>query len=105
MRALGRDDGQLVALFPLSLSGSAQQWFALLDPYRWRTWDDLAHEFLLQYSFSTSIDVSRRELEALRQGSDETIASFLTRWREKMAQIIIDRPLEREQIHMVVRRL
>ena len=25
MRALGRDDGQLVALFPLSLSGLAQQ--------------------------------------------------------------------------------
>ena len=31
MRALGRDDAQLVALFPLSFSGSTQQWFALLD--------------------------------------------------------------------------
>ena len=46
MRALSRDDRQLVALFPLSLSGSTQQWFSLLDPSRRRTWDDLAHEFL-----------------------------------------------------------
>ena len=77
----------------------------MLDPFKRRTWDDLAHEFLTQYSFSTVIDTSRRELAALRHGSDETIASFLTRWREKMAQIIVDRPLEREQIQMVVRRL
>ena len=78
MRALGRDDRQLVALFPLSLSGMAQQWFALLDPSRRRTWDDFAHEFLRQHSFSTAIDVSRRELEALRQGSDETVAFFFS---------------------------
>ena len=104
MTALGRYDTQLVALFPLSLSGLAQQWFALLDPSRWRTWNDLAHEFLRQYSFSTTIDVSRRELYALRYGSYETIASFLTLWREKMAHIIVDRPLEREHIQMVVRR-
>ena len=26
MRAFGRDDGQLVTLFPLSFSGLAQQW-------------------------------------------------------------------------------
>ena len=77
----------------------------MLDPSRRRTWDDLAHEFLKQYSLSTAIDVSRRELDALRQGSDETVASFLTRWHENMAQIIIDQPLEKEQIQMVVRRL
>ena len=69
-----------------------------------RTWNDLAHEFLRQYSFSTTIDVLRRELDALRYGSYETIASFLTLWREKMAHIIVDRPLEREHIQMVVRR-
>ena len=105
MRALGRDDGQLVALFPLSSSGLAQQWFALLDPSRRKTLDDLAHKCLRQYFFSNASNVSRRELDALRQGSDKTVASILTRWSEKMALIIIDRPLEKERIQMVVKRL
>ena len=107
MRALARDDTHLVALFPLSWSGAAQQWFALLHPSRRRTWGELAQKFLREYSSNISIDVLRRELSALRQGLDENVASFLTRWREKMTLIISDRPLEREREHvqMVVRRL
>ena len=58
----------MIMLFPLSLSGAAQRWFALLDPSRRRTWDDLGQEFIKQYSFNTVVDVSRRELEALRRG-------------------------------------
>ncbi|RVW20337.1 hypothetical protein CK203_116412 [Vitis vinifera] len=42
-------------------------WFASLEFSRRRTWDDLAQEFLRQFSFNTVVDVSRRELEALRQ--------------------------------------
>ena len=78
---------------------------ALLDPSRRRTLGELTQEFLRQYSSTISIDVSRRELDSLRQGSDETVASFLTRWRLKMAHIIINWPLEREHVQMVVRRL
>ncbi|RVW98305.1 hypothetical protein CK203_034276 [Vitis vinifera] len=46
MRAHGIDDAQLVALFLMSLSGAAQRWFALVEPSRLRTWEDVAHEFL-----------------------------------------------------------
>ncbi|RVW24474.1 hypothetical protein CK203_082158 [Vitis vinifera] len=67
MRAHGLDDAQMVMLFPMSLSGAAQRWFASLEVSRRRTWDDLAQEFLRQFAFNTVIDVSRRELEALRQ--------------------------------------
>ncbi|XP_034708924.1 uncharacterized protein LOC117931969 [Vitis riparia] len=67
MRAHGIDDAQLVALFPMSLSGAAQRWFASVEPSRLRTWGDVAHEFLTQFTFSADIDVSRRELEATRQ--------------------------------------
>ena len=35
------DEAQMIMLFPLSLSGAAQRWFALLDPSRRRTWADL----------------------------------------------------------------
>ena len=60
------DETQMIMLFPLSLSGVAQRWFASLDPSRLRTWTDLAQEFLKQYFFNTVVDVSQRELEALK---------------------------------------
>ena len=66
MRGHRLDEAQMIMLFPLSLSGAAQRWFASLDPSRRRTWADLGQEFIRQYSFNTVVDVSRRELEALR---------------------------------------
>ncbi|RVX03964.1 hypothetical protein CK203_021755 [Vitis vinifera] len=104
MRAHGIDDAQLVALFPMSLSGAAQRWFASIEPSRLRTWEDVAREFLTQFAFSADIDVSRRELEATRQRPDESISSFVTRWRAKVAGMI-DRPKEQDQIDMVLRNL
>ena len=53
-------------LFPLPVSGAAQRWFTSLDPSRCRTWDNLGHKFIRQYSFNIVVDVSRRELEVLR---------------------------------------
>ena len=55
----------MIMLFPLSLSGAAQRWFASLNTSRRRTWADMGQEFIRQYSFNTVVDVSRRELEAL----------------------------------------
>nr|CAN60758.1 hypothetical protein VITISV_015048 [Vitis vinifera] len=104
MRAHGIDDAQLVALFPMSLSGAAQRWFASVEPSRLRTWEDVAREFLTQFAFSADIDISKRELEATRQRPDESISSFVTRWRAKVAGMI-DRPKEQDQIDMVLRNL
>ncbi|KAL6349660.1 hypothetical protein AAG906_041067 [Vitis piasezkii] len=42
MRAHGLDESQMITLFPLSLSGATQRWFASLESSRRRTWDDLA---------------------------------------------------------------
>ena len=104
MRAHGLDNAQIIMFFPISLSGAAQRWFTSLDvSHRW-TWDDLAQEFLRQYAFNTVIDVSRRELEALRQRLEESITSFISRWREKISQVI-DRPSKRDQISMIMRSL
>ncbi|RVW49357.1 hypothetical protein CK203_092671 [Vitis vinifera] len=64
---LGLDEAQLLTLFPLSLSGTTQRWYASLESSRRRTWEDLAQEFLRQYSFSDDTSVTRRELESLRQ--------------------------------------
>ena len=43
------------------------------------------------------VDVLRRELEAMRQELEETLTSFISRWREKIVQMV-DRPSEREHI-------
>ena len=94
----------MIMLFPLSMSGAAQLWFASLDPSRCRTWPDLGQEFIRQYSFNIVVDVSRRELEALRQRPDESVTSFISRWREKIAKII-DRSSERDQTSMIMRSL
>ncbi|KAJ9705631.1 hypothetical protein PVL29_003616 [Vitis rotundifolia] len=104
MRAHGIDGAHLVALFPLSLSGVAQRWFASVEPSRLRTWEDVAHEFLTQFAFSANIDVSRRELKATRLRPDESISSFVSRWRAKVAGMI-DRPKEQDHIDMVLRNL
>ena len=66
MRAHGLDKSQMITLFPLSLSGATQRWLASLESSQRRTWDDLAQEFLRQFSFNTAMDVLRTELEALR---------------------------------------
>ena len=78
MGGMGLDEAQLIMLFLLSLSSVAQSWFATLDASRRQTWEDLAHEFLRQFSFSTAIDVTRRVLEAMRQGAHETATSFIS---------------------------
>ena len=79
MRAHNLDEAQMIMLFPMSLSEAAQRWFAYLDVSCHRTWDDLAREFLRQFAFNTVINVSRRELEALRQSPNETVTSFISR--------------------------
>ena len=40
------DEARMLMLFPLSLSGAAQRWFASLDPSRRMTWADLGQEFI-----------------------------------------------------------
>ena len=71
----------MIMLFPLSLSGAAQRWFTSLDPSRRRTWADLGQEFIRRYFFNIVVDISLRELEALKQRPDESVTSFILRWR------------------------
>lgn len=99
MRALGLDEAQLVTLFPLSLSGTPQRWYASLESSRRRTCRDLTHEFLRQYSFSIGANITSRELKTLKQRSDEFVSSCISYWRENSSQVI-DRHIERDRIYM-----
>ena len=50
------------------------------------------------------MDVSRRDLEALKKRPDESVTSFISYWREKIAHII-DRQSDRDQVNMIMRSL
>ena len=64
----------------------------------------MTQEFLRQFAFNSVIDVSRRELEALRQRREESVTSFIFHRKEKISQVI-DRPFEKDQISMIMRSL
>ncbi|RVX10256.1 hypothetical protein CK203_016255 [Vitis vinifera] len=76
MRAHGLDEPQMITLFPLSLSGAAQRWFARIDERaRGSEAEDRGVRFFFHFP-----------------------------WRGKIAEIV-DRPLEIDQIQMVLRSL
>ena len=50
------------------------------------------------------MSITRRELEFLRQRSEEPVFSFISRWREKAVDMI-ERPIERDQMCMFLRSL
>ena len=64
-----------------------------------RTWRDLTHKFLRQYSFSIGANITCRVLKFLKQRSYESISSCISCWRENSSQMI-DRHIERDQIYM-----
>ena len=66
MRASRLDESQMLILFPISLSGVAQSWYAFLDASCCWTCEDLTKEFARHFTFNIVVDVSRRELEAMR---------------------------------------
>ena len=88
IRAHRLDEAQMLMLFPMSLSGVAKNWYASLDASRRRTWEDLTHEFFRHFFFSTMVDVLRRELKAMRQESEEIVTFFISRWKEKIVQMV-----------------
>ncbi|RVX02300.1 hypothetical protein CK203_028395 [Vitis vinifera] len=88
MRTHGLDESQMIMLFTMPLSGATQRWFASLDVFHNRTYDDFAQEFLRQFAFNTVVDISRSELETLRQMSNELVTLSISHWREKYRSLI-----------------
>ncbi|KAL6327901.1 hypothetical protein AAG906_027307 [Vitis piasezkii] len=68
-------------------------------------WYSPALVHIFGFPFKTVAGVSRRELEGLRQRSDEFISSFISHRQGKIAEIV-DRPLQRDDsVLMVIRGL
>ncbi|XP_077246134.1 uncharacterized protein LOC143886015 [Tasmannia lanceolata] len=100
----GLSPEQVALLFPRSLVGVAKKWFLSLKSEDIRTLEDIANRFVEQFSREEGIDVTKRDLKALKQGHNETFTSFIRRWRRKAAQMT-HRLSDEEQIKIVVKNL
>ena len=71
----------------MSLEGAAIKWYYTLDAHVRRDWNELCSIFIKQYELNSQFEVFLRELQNTTQESDEPFTDFLTRWREKLAQM------------------
>jgi hypothetical protein len=75
------DEAFRVRYFPMSLTGSAFQWFTSLPPQSVGTWRELEQKFHAHY-FSGSIEKKLIDLTTLKQRHNEMPLEFLRRFRE-----------------------
>ena len=78
---VGNHDALRVRLFSLSLSGSAFAWFTTLPANSILYWADLERQFH-QFFFSGITELKLTDLTSLRQRNDESVASFIQRFRD-----------------------
>ena len=83
------------------MEGAAIKWYYTLDAHvRW-DWNELCSIFIKQYGQNLQFEVSLRELQNTTQESDEPFTDFLTRWREKLAQMK-HKPAESDQLDLAI---
>lgn len=70
------DNTYLMWLFPRSLASHTMEWFSHLPPSI-KKFQEIVDAFIKNYTFNISMDVSLEELSALKQGNNESFASFL----------------------------
>ena len=104
MQPLGAIEELLAQMFLNILIGAAFRWFLNLDDARARSWEDICREFHNQYKYNIEVDVTRRDLETMKQELKESFSTFITKWRSKATQMM-NRPSEEEQLTMVVKNL
>lgn len=104
LKPMGLNDELIAQLFQQTLTGSALDRFFSLDFTHYKTWQEIATIFVKHYAYNVQIEVTNRDLEMIKQKPNENFATFLTRWREKAAQMKTP-PSEVNQVRMVVRNL
>lgn len=104
LKPMGLTRAQKLSLFGRTLSSVAVIWYAKLEDSVKQSWEELAEAFITQYSYNMQIEITTGELEATRQEPNEGFVAFITRWRAKAA-MMTNRPLEKDQVRMVVRNL
>ena len=101
MKATGLSNNHIIRQFSMSLEGAIIQWYYTLDAHVQWDWKELCSTFIKQYGLNSQFEVSLQELQNTTKRHDESFTSFLTRWREKLAQMKY-RPAESNQLMIAI---
>ena len=101
MSATELTNAHIIEQFPMSLEGAAIKWYYTLNAHVRRDWKKLCFAFIKQYGLNSQFEVSLRELQNTIQESGEPFTNFLTRWREKLAQMK-HKPAESDKLDLAI---
>ncbi|KAL0001387.1 hypothetical protein SO802_015168 [Lithocarpus litseifolius] len=73
-----------------------KMWFLNQDDARARSWEDICCKFHNQYKYNIEVDITRRDLETMKQEPKEAFSTFITKQRSKATQMM-NKPYEEEQ--------
>jgi hypothetical protein len=78
--------------FPLTLSGSARDWFRKLPPSSITSFEDLGRKFITQFLVRCKRKKPSGQLMAMRQKGDESLKDYMIRFNQ--AKLTVDNPTE-----------
>nr|XP_016466129.1 PREDICTED: uncharacterized protein LOC107788908 [Nicotiana tabacum] len=89
---VGRNEKLSMKLFIRSLTGEALTWYTRQDPQNWRTWQDMAEDFMNRFRFNTEITRDQFALVTLQKKPSKSFQEYACRWRSEaaMAQTPLD---------------
>ncbi|XP_062003248.1 uncharacterized protein LOC133720792 [Rosa rugosa] len=82
----GFDDATLCHLFSETLDGEAMNWFFECPPGSVSSFTALSHAFLSRFILLSAGHHNTSQLFSVKQGEDESLKAFVTRWRAAASQ-------------------
>ncbi|OIT37264.1 hypothetical protein A4A49_11919 [Nicotiana attenuata] len=84
---IGHNEAIRMKLFIQSISGPAFVWYTKQDFSKWRTWDDMAHDFVKQYEFNLGVDPDMHSLYKTDKMPHESFQDYAIRWRVEASKV------------------
>ncbi|GAU50103.1 hypothetical protein TSUD_374520 [Trifolium subterraneum] len=78
---------QLGKIFPTTLVEGAMAWYTCLPHGSITSWKDLCKQFTSHFTSSRKHPKTEANLEAVRQGPDETLRSYIERFNKEVVQV------------------
>ena len=85
IQPLGATEELLAQMLQNTLTGVALKWFLNLDDARAKSWEDICCKFHNQYKYNIEVDITRRDLETMKQEPKKSFSTFIIKWRSKAA--------------------
>ncbi|XP_033513130.1 uncharacterized protein [Nicotiana tomentosiformis] len=83
---VGRSEKLRMKLFIRNLTGEALTWYTRQDPRNWRTWQEIAEDFMNHFRFNTEITPYRFAMVNLQKKPSESFQEYARRWRSEAAR-------------------